>query len=404
MHRQTVTAAAVLAVALSAAGSAGAQQQGPQNVEIHGFGSWNSGATNNENEYLGGKWKGSSLNSNAGVNLSGDLGERVSFTTQVTFEFNGATTPKLDYVFAEYKFSDQLKLRAGQVKQPFGLYTEVMNIGTLHPFLTLAQSQYGPTGTVADAYRGLGFTGNLRLLENVSLDYDVYGGGLNRSENEFTLDMYRGLQGRKSWDDVSHEVGSEVTDQLYGGRLMFNLPVDGLRAGASGYHSQTGEAQAGRGWVSTVGYGLEYNANRTTFRSEVYRQWENDHDRQNGWYYEGAYRVLGGWQLAGRFDRTTVHPKGAVPAVGKNGLPPVSFPALGESLLRHKELAGGVNYIFSSNFVMKASYHHVEGNHFAQPDAAAALAAYEAAAMAGSTTIPIPTKTNSVLLGAQFSF
>lgn len=402
MHRHKVASAALLALAVSATGARA--QDMPQHVEVHGFGSWNSGATNNANNYLGGQWKGSSLNSDAGLNLSGDLGDRVSFTTQVKFDFDGATTPSLDYVFAEYKFADQLKLRAGQVKQPFGLLTEVQDIGTLHPFLSLPQSQYGPTGTVADAYRGIGFTGNLALVRGVSLDYDVYGGGLNRSENEFTLDMYRGLQGRKSWDDVSHEVGSEVTDQLYGGRFMFLLPVDGLRLGASGYHSQTGEAQAGRGWVSTVGYALEYNANRTLFRSEVYRQWENDHDRQNGWYYEGGYRVYRGWQLAGRFDRTTVHPKGAVPAVGKNGIPSVSFPVLGQSLLHHKELAGGLNYIFSPNFVMKASYHHVEGNHFAQPDAASALAAYEAAAMAGSTTIPIPTKTNAVLLGAQFSF
>lgn len=402
MHRHTVKFAALFAAALAA--SAAGAQDAPQHVEIHGFGNWNSGATTNENLYLGGKWKGSSLNSDAGVNLSGDLGERVSFTTQVKFAFDGATQPSLDYVFAQYTFRDALKLRAGQVKQPFGLMTEVMDIGTLHPFLSLPQSMYGPTATVAEAYRGLGLTGNVRLMRGVSADYDVYGGGLNRKENEFTLDMYRGLQGRKTWADVSSEIGTEITDQMYGARLMFNLPVDGLRLGASGYHSLTGEVSNGRGWVSTVGYSLEYDVNRTLFRSEVYRQWENDHDRQNGWYYEGAYRLFGGWQLAGRFDRTSVHLKGAVPAVGKNGIPSDPYPPLGASLLYSKELAGGLNYIFSPNFVMKASYHYVQGNHFAQPDRTVAAAQFEAAAMAGSTTIPIPTRTNALLLGAQFSF
>ena len=402
MHRHIVRSLALFAVAVTAT-SAGAQQI-PQNVEVHGFGTWNSGTTNNENLYLGGKWKGSSMNSGAGINLTGRIDERVSFTTQVKFDFNGATQPALDYVFAEYKFVDALKLRAGQVKQPFGLMTEVMNIGTLYPFLQLPQSQYGPTGTVAEAYRGIGFTGNVQMFRGISLDYDIYGGGLNRSENEFTLDMYRALQGRKAWSDVSHEIGSEVTDQLYGGRFMFNLPVDGLRIGASGYHSLTGEASAGQGWVTTTGYAAEYIAQRTTFRSEVYRQWENDHDRQNGWYYEGAYRLFAGWQLAGRFDRTTVHLKSVVPAMGKNGLPGDPFPALGESLLRHKELAAGLNYIFSPNFVMKSSIHYTDGNHFAQPDPTTALTLLSDAAMAGSTTNPLPTKTTSVLLGAQFSF
>ena len=90
-------------------------------------------------------------NSSAGVNLSGDLGDRVSFTTQVDFGFDGATKAELDYAFGEYKFTDALKLRAGQVKQPFGLFTELMDVGTVRPFLYLPQSLYGPTAAVAIA-------------------------------------------------------------------------------------------------------------------------------------------------------------------------------------------------------------------------------------------------------------
>ena len=85
-----------LAVATALAGSsAGAQGLTPQNVEIHGFGSWNSGATNDDNLYLGGQNRGSSLNSVAGLTLTGHIDERVTFTTQVKFEFNGATQPGL---------------------------------------------------------------------------------------------------------------------------------------------------------------------------------------------------------------------------------------------------------------------------------------------------------------------
>ena len=405
--RQRVIRHATLLVALSAA-TAGAQQL-PQNVELHGFGSWNSGATNNANLYLGGKLKGSSMNSDAGFNISGDVNEKVSFMSQVKFNFDGATEASLDYAFGQYKFRDDLKLRAGQVRQPFGLYTEVMDVGTLHPFLYLPQSQYGPTAVVAEAYRGIGLTGNFALpgLRHISVDYDVYGGGLNRKEAEFTLDMYRALQGRKSFASVGNEIGTEVTDQLYGGRAMFNLPISGLRLGISGYHSITGELAAGRGWVSTGGYALEYVGNRFTFRSEDFHQWENDHDEENGWYYEGAYRLFSKWQVAGRFDRSTVHLKPAV--VSKNGLNLDQHPPVGQSLLENRELAAGLNYLFSPNFVMKASYHYIQGNHFAQPEANADLVeAYRQAETeyqnTGTITTVVPPKTSTVLLGAQFSF
>lgn len=393
-----------LAVATAlAASSAGAQGLTPQNVEIHGFGSWNAGATNNENLYLGGQKRGSSLNTVGGVTLTGRLDERITFTTQVKFEFDGATQPALDYVFAQYQFHDAFKVRAGQVKQPFGLYTETIDIGTLRPFLAPPEAIYGPTGNIAEAYRGLGFTGNVDLPAHFSLDYDVYGGGLNRDEYEATLDAYRVMQGRHQWSQVVGEgIGTEITDQLYGGRVMFNLPVSGLRLGASGYHGNTYEPPSpGRSNVAATIFSFEYAANRVALRSEALREWEGDHDRQNGWYYEGAYRLFGGWQVAGLFDRATTHLKGKKPGCAA---PCQDKPELGQSLLDHKELAGGLNYIFSPNFVMKLSYHYVEGNRFAQPSGDVLVSQLSSAWAAGSTVSPLPQRTNALLFGAQFSF
>ncbi|HWJ24144.1 MAG TPA: porin [Gemmatimonadaceae bacterium] len=392
-----------LAVATALAGSsAGAQGLTPQNVEIHGFGSWNSGATNDDNLYLGGQNRGSSLNSVAGLTLTGHIDERVTFTTQVKFEFNGATQPALDYVFAQYQFHDALKLRAGQVKQPFGLYTETIDVGTIRPFITAPEAIYGPTANIAEAYRGIGLTGNVRLPSSFSLDYDVYGGGLNREEYEVTLDAYRVMQGRRTFAQVSEGYGTEITDQVYGGRAMINFPIPGLRIGASGYHGNTNEQPSpGRGDVQTVIYSFEYAANRIALRSEALREWESDHDRQNGWYYEGAYRLFGGWQVAGLFDRASTHLKGKKPGCAA---PCSDYPVIGAPLLSHKELAGGLNYYFSPGFVIKASYHHIEGNRFAQPARDDLVSMLQTAYTSGATVSPLDTHTNAVLLGAQFSF
>jgi hypothetical protein len=77
---------------------------------------------------------------------------------------------------------------------------------------------------------------------------------------------------------------------------------------------------------------------------------------------------------------------------------------LGQSLLYHNERAAGLNYWFSPSFVMKLSYHHIEGNRFSQPDRDDLVAKLTTAYTAGSTTIPFPTTTDAMLLGAQFSF
>ena len=401
MHSPNVRNLAI-ALALSAA-TAGAQGLTPQNVEIHGFGSWNSGATNNSNLYLGAQNRGSSRNSIAGITLTGHMDEKLSFITQVKFDFSGTTQTTLDYVFAQYDFRDYLKLRAGQVKQPFGLYTETIDIGTTRPFIEAPMAVYGPTANIAEAYRGIGLTGNIPAFMGMSFDYDIYGGGLNRDEYEPTLDAYRVMQGYRPWTAVSDGVGTELTDQTYGGRLMLNLPIAGMRIGSSGYHGNTAEFPIpGRGDVQTIVHSFEYVANRFALRSEVLREMESDHDRQNGWYYEGAYRLIGGLQVAGLYDHATTHLKGK-----KRGCaaPCSDYPELGKSLLYHKEEAAGLNYYFSPSFVMKLSYHHIEGNRFAQPNRDDLVAKLSTAyAIPGNTTSPLPENTDAVLLGAQFSF
>jgi hypothetical protein len=104
MHSHNIRNLAI-ALALSAA-TAGAQGFTPQNVEIHGFGSWNSGATNNSNLYLGAQNRGSSRNSIAGITLTGRMDEKLSFITQVKFDFSGQTQTSLGKVLAQYEFND----------------------------------------------------------------------------------------------------------------------------------------------------------------------------------------------------------------------------------------------------------------------------------------------------------
>ena len=168
--RSSRSVRAAIAVALTPLALA-AQDAQQQRVELHGFGSWNYGSTNTDNLYLGGKKNGTSSNSSLSLNASGALSDRFSVSSQVQLDFvtAGATTTNLDYVFGEWRFTDALKLRAGQVKQPFGIYTEVYDVGTIRPFLALPQSRGTRTRAEGEAVyeRMLQFGRELRARDKL---------------------------------------------------------------------------------------------------------------------------------------------------------------------------------------------------------------------------------------------
>lgn len=383
MRSNRTRLAGVALVAALAPLALGAQDA--NRVEVHGFGSWNYGSTNTDNLYLGGKKNGTSANSSLSLNVSGSLNERLSVNSQVQLDFapDGETRTNLDFVFGEWRFSDAVRLRAGQVKQPFGIYTEYLDVGTVRPFLSLPQAVYGLSGMVGEAYRGIGVTG-ARHLGAWELQYDAYTGGLNRFENEAPGDLYRVMNGT-SPDTLDIEaVEGEVTDRLYGGRLWVGTPLQGLRVGGSTYRGETDEPNEPTSVISAYATSVEYLTSKVTVRSEYVYQWENDNDNQTGWYVEGALRPFGKWELAGLVNDWKADLDGAEyqPAI---------------SLLRHREYAAGVNYRFSSNFVLKLSHHWVDGNRFALPTTEALIDQLRASQ-------PLEKKTNTLLFGAQLSF
>ena len=371
------------AASLVATAAAGAQQATP--VEVHGFGSWNYGSTS-ANEYLGGTKKGSSATSQLNLNISSALSDRLSINSQVELDFNGAnnaTETSLDYVFAEWKFSDALRFRAGQVKQPFGIYTEILDVGTVRPFLKAPQAMYGLNGMIGEAYRGMGFTGT-HAMGRWSTEYDVYVGGLNRFENEMPTDLYRVMNGT-SPDTLGIEaIEGEVTDRLYGGRLWIQTPVDGFRVGVSRYRGETSELNEPLSTIDAHAFSAELSLNRVTTRAEYVYQWENDNDNQTGYYLETAVRVVGNWEVAGLYNKYWADLDG-----------PEDQAVI--SLLRHKETAFGINYRFSPNFVIKAAHHNVDGNRYATPNAETLIDDLRAGT-------PLATTTRALIIGAQMSF
>jgi hypothetical protein len=353
-------------------------------IDIHGFGGWAYGKTDGH-KYSLGRESGEYDNAEFALNVSAKPMEQLSVVAQLRLE-SGAEDQQaeLDYAFAEWRFHDALRVRAGRVKHPFGIYGEIFDVGTVRPFYSLPQSLYGANGFTARAYNGAGITGNVPMGK-WGLEYDVYGGQI---EGDFETPGLLSTA-KEYFAEPSITFGYRV-ENAYGGRLNISTPIDGLTVGASGY---SGQAYTDLSEVDTAKRDVyaghaEYALERFAIRSEWGRL-ENGNDFSvDAGYIETSYRLGEHWQVAARWDQLDI----TLPGVNLSRLPGI-FP----QLLEHREAALGVSYWFSPSFVVRGSFQRTDGNRFAFPETSKEV-------MAALATNSLERKTNMVLVGVQFSF
>jgi hypothetical protein len=289
-----------------------------------------------------------------------------------THLLNGLTETSLDWAFAEYRVADALRLRLGQAKLPTGLYGELRDAGTLRPFYSLPQGLYGQSELSAENYTGVGLTGQLLQQSDWALEYDVVA-GLVRVRSENPINALQGLP-------------THTTPYLvWGGRLALLPPVDGLRVMGTasravprpGLLREGGDAVDSTAAVLT-GLSAELVRERWLLRAEGFISFfEQGLGRAEIGYVEAAYFLTSQLQAAARLDVSRF-----------------PYPEALEVLGRHRDVALGLNYWFTPGFVLKASYHHVQGNRFAYPETLQAL----------FPVGQLSERTQLVQLGTHFSF
>jgi hypothetical protein len=324
------------------------------------------------NTYVGGAEEGNYDNTLLALSVAGQLSPRLRVVGRVAVNEGG--TAMVDWAFAEWKFADALRLRAGKAKHAFGNYGEIIEEGTLRPFFYAPQSIYGPANMVGEGYKGLGLTGFLRL-GGWGLAYDVYGGDLDLETSNAIARIA----------DPSLNPEEELlifTSDMIGARLSLETPLDGLVFRASGYTGKEEENPAAEEGVRhTVGaLSAEYLTEALALRAEYAYAVERATTTTNAAYVEVALKLAMGLQLAGRVEGSWTK------LDGFTGSSPN---------LRHREAAVGLNYWFAPEFVLKAEYHLVDGNRFA-------YAPFEEGTL--PSPIPEPSETTRLFfLGAQFA-
>jgi len=197
-------------------------------IQIHGFVS-QGGLLTTANNYLANTEHGSLEFTEVGLNFTKPIDDRLSVGAQLFARDlgpDGNYSAKFDWLQIDYHWKDWLGIRAGRVKVPFGFYNDTADIDAAQPVALLPQSIYpetdrnfllAQTGVELYGYRPLGAAG--------AVDYRVYTGSLY-----LTIPDANGV----------HFSNIEVP-WLIGGRVMWETPIDGLRAGFS---SLAGEIDA----------------------------------------------------------------------------------------------------------------------------------------------------------------
>jgi hypothetical protein len=351
-------------------------------VEIHGFGNWSAGWSSGD-PYGHARGRVPNLfDIEAAPFFVARPVEPLTIYIQPFFAVSAEEelSASLDFAFAEWRFSDEIALRVGQVSQPFGLYNEILDIGVLQPFTLLPQSVYGPTGMVVEGYPGVGLTGSA-APGDIELRWDVYGGSLATESEDPANEHIKAILGGDVDDD-------EAIDAMVGGRLIVTV-ADGLELGGSAWGGYIVEEEELTGAMSLH---AEWQRESFKLRAELasravrYSELELNNVGYGG-YVEGTLLGGNGPQLVGRLDAYTNTFFGAAAIIPEaERLAPASS---------HVESAVGVNWQFAPNLVVKSAYHLVFGHRFAQAEDLVASLAEDAR--------PDPF-THVVQLGAAFSF
>jgi len=356
-------------------------------VQVHGFGGWGYGHTftigskeyESDHTYSIATGDGSFANSYFALNVSASPYERFNTFVQTLWRTSEkGLEMEFDYAFAEWEAHDLLKLRIGKVKSPFGIYSEIYDVGTLRPFYTPPQGVYGVPGLVTESYFGIGLTGSLFPSSGWGFQYDLYGG-------EYIL---------KTHEVIYAEGANEpIFQDMVGLRLIAHTPLSGLSGGFSLYggnlilksDGEEPEDPTVSDWHNTYGAHVEYLTDAWLVRAEYeyLHKWSGEDMAVNGAYVEAAYKIASHWQAAAGF--------------GFYQIEFYSFETPPNMPTNHREGSVGLNYWFNPNFVLKLSYYLVSGNLFAQPEDPVDFIQ----AMYADTLEEI---TNAVIFGTQFSF
>ncbi|MFC2140400.1 hypothetical protein ACFLQ1_01610 [Candidatus Auribacterota bacterium] len=249
---------------------------GIDDVTIHGFISQGYLKSTNNNFIIKNSTDGSAEFNEAGLNFSTEITDNLRGGLQL-FSRDlgdiGNNEFKLDWGFLEYSLKDEIGLRFGKVKPPFGFYNQGRDVDLLRTYILLPQSVY--MEDLRDIFVGIfGVNpyGTLSLGSAGSLEYNIGYGFTNVDDDlPFMVDLLSSVLGT-----IPSSVKTDL-DYALGGGLRWDTPIQGLKLGISyaeaelsfDYKSTILNSKMGLKLTDWYVYSLEYVRNNLTLIAEL---------------------------------------------------------------------------------------------------------------------------------------
>ncbi len=369
-------------------------------VDIHGFGGWAAGYTGNDNvypDYLAPIASNDIEVDNAyfTLNVLARPAEKFTIHAQPTWSFsmNGRDL-RLDLVYAEMTLAKGLLLRAGKIKNPLGIYTEIFKVGTLRPFYLLPNAFYR---LAPESYAGVGLN-RVQPVGRWELELDLLAGQMDFEP--YQSDLLVGFDASKGVPKVASLMTGATGKDMFGGGLLIRPPVEGLEIGLSAYSMKLFGGLAGTTFTRTkcgpatalvdcerqkaYSASIEYVRDKISLRAEALTT--RGYLEDDNAYLEAAYKLTDKWQIAATYDWVDYKkPKAAIAAL--------------DPLRKHKAAGFGLNYWFNPKLVWKLDYYRVSDNRAARPFLKGPMDAANSA-----LTGKLENKTDVVIAGLHFSF
>jgi hypothetical protein len=301
---------------------------GPK-ITIHGFLS-QAYAKSDGHQILGIASQGTADYRSAALQIRAEISPNDVFAVQLNHERLGKSPVmsiksdvELDWIFYEHRFGDSA-VKVGRVQIPFGVYNEVLDVGTILPFYRPSRNFYGETAYSSETVDGVALTHTFNLAHDWSVDGDVYFGNLQFPERNFVTGGYvksgaRNARGAEVWVDT---------------------PMTGVRVGAGGLLYEIDSLFSPGTW-------------KTKHLSlSVERKWFDVHSDYK-WVDLGLAKLELGYVQAG------IHFTEKLRLNAQQDFFYSNF--TGRRARDDSDRALGLNYAFNPSLVLKAEHHWTEG-------------------------------------------
>jgi len=198
-------------------------------IEIHGFATQGL-LYSTHNNYLTMQTSSGSLQwTHGAISVSDSLSDNLRVGIQLhMYQLGQLGGPNLqvDWASGDYRFNDEIGIRAGKVKTVIGLFNDSQDVDSVFLWSLLPESTYPPDNVgFFLAHLGGDVYGEIPLgHRRGAIRYDGYVGQVNLDPNGGFL---------KQFSDAGITFSSPPGGKTYGGDLRWLAPVTGLLAGVS---------------------------------------------------------------------------------------------------------------------------------------------------------------------------